>query len=35
VPDRFRALHFNALPGGVVPAEFAQRLKDFMTARSQ
>jgi hypothetical protein len=35
VPDRFRALHFNSLPGGVVPAEFAQRLKDFMTARSQ
>jgi hypothetical protein len=35
VPDRFRALHFNSLPGGVVPTEFAQRLKDFMTARSQ
>ena len=35
VPDRFRALHFSALPGGVVPAVFAQRLKDFMTARGQ
>ena len=35
VPDRFRALHFNSLPGGVVPAEFAQRLQDFMTARNQ
>ena len=35
VPERFRALHFNALPGGVVPPEFAQRLKDFMTARTQ
>ena len=35
VPDRFRALHFNSLPGGVVPVEFAQRLKDFMKARVQ
>ena len=35
VPDRFRALHFNSLPGGVVPTEFAQRLQDFMTARNQ
>jgi hypothetical protein len=35
VPDRFRALHFNMLPGGVVPVEFAQRLKDFMRPRSQ
>jgi TIR domain/SIR2-like domain len=34
VPDRFRALHFSALPGGTVPAEFAQRLKDFMKARA-
>jgi len=35
VPERFRALHFNTLPGGVVPPEFAQRLRDFMTARVQ
>jgi TIR domain/SIR2-like domain len=35
VPDRFRALHFSFLPGGTVPMEFAQRLKNFMTARSQ
>ena len=35
VPDRFRALLFNSLPGGVVPTEFAQRLQDFMTARNQ
>ncbi len=35
VPDKFKALHFSQLPGGKVPAEFAQRLKDFMQARSQ
>jgi hypothetical protein len=35
VPDRFRALHFDSLPGGIVSAKFSQRLKDFMTARSQ
>jgi hypothetical protein len=34
VPDKFKALHFNQLPGGHVPAEFAQRLRDFMRARS-
>jgi hypothetical protein len=33
VPDRFRALHFSALPGGQVPAEFAARLADFTRAR--
>jgi hypothetical protein len=33
VPDRFKALHFSSLPAGEVPAEFAQRLKDFMTVR--
>ena len=33
VPDKFRALHFSSLPAGQVPAEFAQRLKDFMTVR--
>jgi hypothetical protein len=27
VPDAFKALHFAALPGGQVPAEFAQRLQ--------
>jgi len=35
VPDKFRALHFTHLPGGHVPPEFAQRLVDFMRARSQ
>ena len=35
VPDKFKALHFSQLPGGQVPTEFAQRLKDFMRARSQ
>jgi hypothetical protein len=34
VPDKFKALHFNHLPGGQVSAEFAQRLSDFMRARS-
>ncbi len=34
VPDKFKALHFSQLPGGHVPAEFAQRLSDFMRARS-
>src|ERR1700685_366657 len=33
VPDKFKALHFSALPGGQVPPEFAQRLNDFMRAR--
>src|ERR1700723_2769019 len=35
VPDKFKALHFPQLPGGVVAAEFAQRLSDFMRARQQ
>jgi hypothetical protein len=35
VPDKFKALHFTQLPGGVVPIEFAQRLSDFMRARQQ
>jgi hypothetical protein len=35
VPDKFKALHFTQLPGGVVPSEFSQRLLDFMRARSQ
>ncbi len=34
VPDKFKALHFSQLPAGQVPAEFAQRLSDFMRARS-
>jgi hypothetical protein len=34
VPDRFKALHFSQLPGGQVPAEFAQRLREFVRARS-
>src|SRR5450631_1912828 len=35
VPDKFKALHFSQLPGGQVPSEFAQRLRDFTQARSQ
>jgi hypothetical protein len=35
VPDKFKALHFSQLPGGQVPAEFAQRLTDFTRARQQ
>jgi TIR domain/SIR2-like domain len=35
VPDKFKALHFTQLAGGVVPSEFSQRLLDFMRARSQ
>src|SRR5882724_3211525 len=35
VPDKFKALHFTHLPGGQVLPEFAQRLVDFMRARSQ
>lgn len=34
VPDRFKALHFTQLTDGRVTAEFAQRLSDFMRARS-
>ncbi|HEX4240061.1 MAG TPA: toll/interleukin-1 receptor domain-containing protein [Steroidobacteraceae bacterium] len=34
VPDKFKALHFNQLPGGQVPPEFARRLNDFMRARA-
>jgi len=35
VPDKFKSLHFNHLPGGVVPDEFSGRLSDFMRARQQ
>ena len=35
VPDKFKALHFSQLAGGHVPADFAQRLRDFMQARSR
>ena len=33
MPDRFKALHFTRLHGGVVTPEFAQRLADFTRAR--
>jgi len=33
VPDRFKALHVTRLRGGEVTPEFAQHLKDFLTAR--
>jgi hypothetical protein len=35
VPDKFKALHFTQLRGGQVSPEFAQRLADFMRARSR
>ncbi|HEY2276086.1 MAG TPA: toll/interleukin-1 receptor domain-containing protein [Steroidobacteraceae bacterium] len=35
VPDKFKALHFTELRAGQVPAEFVQRLADFMQARSR
>ena len=33
VPDKFRALHFNYLQRGEVPAEFAERLREIMRVR--
>jgi hypothetical protein len=33
VPDKFKALHFNHLEGGKVPAEFAERLREIARAR--
>jgi hypothetical protein len=33
VPERFRALHFTALPGGDVTPEFAGRLNELAKAR--
>ncbi len=33
VPDKFKALHFTQLPGGIVTPEFAQRLGDFLRVR--
>jgi hypothetical protein len=35
VPDRFKALHFTQLPGGVVTPDFAGRLADFTRARQR
>jgi hypothetical protein len=35
VPDRFKALHFTQLTGGRITPEFAQRLADFMRARTR
>ncbi len=34
VPDKFKALHFSPLPGGRVPGEFAQRLREFLRTQS-
>lgn len=34
VPDKFKALHFSPLPGGQVPGEFAQRLREFLRTQS-
>jgi hypothetical protein len=33
VPDKFRAVHFTKAPGGEVPPEFAQRIRDLMSSR--
>jgi hypothetical protein len=35
VPEKFKAVHFTQLPGGIVPAEFAQRLAGLFKARAQ
>ncbi len=35
VPDKFKSLHFTQFMDGQVPAELAQRLSDFMQARSR
>jgi hypothetical protein len=34
VPEKFRSLHFSALPAGDVPPEFSARLRDCISARS-
>ena len=34
VPDTFKPLHFAHLPGGDVPPDFAQRLRDLMSQRA-
>jgi TIR domain/SIR2-like domain len=34
VPDTFKPLHFARLPGGDVPPDFAQRLRDLMSQRA-
>ena len=33
VPEKFRAVHFTRLPGGEVTPEFANRLRDLLSAR--
>ena len=33
VPEKFKAVHFTHLPDGEITPEFAQRLKDFLSAR--
>ena len=33
VPDKFKALHFTALPGGEVTPEFVRRLSDFFQVK--
>jgi hypothetical protein len=34
VPDKFRAVHFTRLPGGEVSPEFANRIRDLVSARN-
>jgi hypothetical protein len=33
VPDKFKAVHFTRLPGGVATPEFVQRLQELLSAR--
>jgi len=34
VPDKFKAVHFTALPGGAVTPEFAERLAALLAPRA-
>ena len=33
VPDKFKAVHFTRLPGGEVPPEFAQRIRELLSRK--
>ena len=33
VPEKFKAVHFTRLPGGEVPPEFAERIRDLLSSR--
>jgi hypothetical protein len=32
-PEKFKAVHFTRMPGGVAGPEFAQRLKELLSSR--